>query len=67
MGVLWASHDLNQAAAFADRLVLLRDGTVAAEGPAGEVLRADLLSEVYGVRLECVERPGGVPIIVPGF
>jgi iron complex transport system ATP-binding protein len=65
MGVLWASHDLNQAAAFADRLVLLRDGAVAAEGTAAEVLRADLLSEVYGVQLECIDRPGRPPIIVP--
>jgi iron complex transport system ATP-binding protein len=65
MGVLWASHDLNQAAAFADRLVLLRDGVVVAEGLAAEVLRADLLSEVYGVRLECLERPGQPPIVIP--
>jgi iron complex transport system ATP-binding protein len=32
IGILWASHDLNSAAAFADRLVLLRDGTVVADG-----------------------------------
>ena len=65
MGVLWASHDLNQAAAFADRLVLLRDGAVAAEGRPREVLRADLLSDVYGVPLECIERSGEPPIVIP--
>jgi ABC-type cobalamin/Fe3+-siderophores transport system ATPase subunit len=65
IGVLWASHDLNQAAAFADRLILLREGAVAAEGSAAEVLRADLLSEVYGVSLECFDGSGGVPIVIP--
>jgi len=65
IGVLWASHDLNHAAAFADRLVLLREGAVAAEGKAADVLRADLLSEVYGVPLECIERPGQPPIVMP--
>jgi iron complex transport system ATP-binding protein len=65
IGVLWASHDLNQAAAFADRLVLLRDGMIAAEGTASEVLQTDLLSEVYGVSLECIQRLGEPPIVIP--
>ncbi len=65
IGVLWASHDLNQAAAFANRLVLLKEGTVAAAGTAAEVLRADLLSGVYGVELECIERPTRPPIVIP--
>jgi ABC-type cobalamin/Fe3+-siderophores transport system ATPase subunit len=64
MGVLWASHDLNHAAAFADRLLLMNDGTIAADGTASEVLRADLLSDVYGVALECLGRPDGEPPIV---
>jgi len=65
LGVLWASHDLNQSAAFADRLILLRDGAVVAEGAAAEVLRAEVLSEVYGVELECIDRPGKAPIVLP--
>ena len=35
IGVLLASHDLNLAASFADRLILLNEGAVAAEGNAG--------------------------------
>jgi ABC-type cobalamin/Fe3+-siderophores transport system ATPase subunit len=64
IGLLWASHDLNQAA-FADRLILLRDGAIAAEGLPREVLRADLLSDVYGVALDCIERDGQPPIVIP--
>jgi energy-coupling factor transport system ATP-binding protein len=36
--VLVATHDAEFAAAFADRVVLLADGAVIADGPAGEVL-----------------------------
>lgn len=45
-----ALHDLDLAAAFCDRLIVLRGGHVVAEGPVGTVLTADLVSEVYGVR-----------------
>lgn len=45
-------HDLDQAAAVADCVVLLDAGRVRAAGPPLEVFRADLLSEVYGLRIE---------------
>lgn len=64
IGVVMASHDLNLAAAFADRLVLLDNGTVAADGPPGEVLEPGLLSRVFGVKLRRLDMPGGAPIIV---
>ena len=37
-GVLVATHDVEFAAAFADRVVLLGDGVVIADGPVAEVL-----------------------------
>jgi len=45
-------HDLNQAAAVADHVVLLRQGVVQASGSAVDVLTADLLSETYGLRID---------------
>lgn len=45
-----ALHDLDLAAAFCDRLIVLRGGHVVAEGPVEAVLTSDLISEVYGVR-----------------
>ena len=45
-------HDLNQAAAVADHVVLLRQGVVQASGAAVDVLTADLLSETYGLRID---------------
>ena len=65
LGLLVASHDLNLAAAFADRLVLLQDGTVAADGSPDIVLQPDLLTRVYGVAMERVPRIGKPPLVVP--
>jgi iron complex transport system ATP-binding protein len=46
--ILWATHDLNLAAVFADRLLLLDHGRIVAEGPPDAVLRQELLQRVYG-------------------
>ncbi len=43
-------HDLNMAARFCDRLVLLNHGEVAAEGNIEDVLTEDILAAVYGFK-----------------
>jgi iron complex transport system ATP-binding protein len=50
-------HDLNQAAAVADHIVLLDRGHVRASGSPADVLAASLLSEVYGLRIEAFVDP----------
>ncbi|HEX8870886.1 MAG TPA: ABC transporter ATP-binding protein [Lentzea sp.] len=50
--VVVALHDLALAARYCDRLVLMHRGTVAADGPAEEVLTAPLLREVFDVDAE---------------
>ena len=50
-------HDLDQAAAVADELVLLDEGRIRRHGPAAEVLDAELLTEVYGIRVEVDHDP----------
>jgi iron complex transport system ATP-binding protein len=45
-----ALHDLNLAAMFCDEVVVLDRGRAVAGGPPGEVLTADLIARVYGVR-----------------
>jgi iron complex transport system ATP-binding protein len=50
-------HDLNLAAKYADRTVLLSRGTVVADGTPGEVLTSDLLTEVYRHPMEVVPHP----------
>lgn len=43
-------HDLDLAAAFADRLIVLDDGHLVAQGPTDEVLTAQLVAERFAVR-----------------
>ena len=50
-------HDLNQAATVADTVVLLDRGRVRATGAPVDVLTGDLLSEVYGLRIETLVDP----------
>jgi iron complex transport system ATP-binding protein len=65
IAILMASHDLNLAGAFADQMILLNNGAVAAGGPPGEVLREEVLSNVYGVPINRIERPGQPPLVFP--
>jgi iron complex transport system ATP-binding protein len=65
IGVLIATHDLNLAAAVADRLVLLQQGSVAAEGPVDRVMDAALLSRAFNTPLVRIE--GKRPVIVPEY
>ncbi|MFJ6701040.1 ABC transporter ATP-binding protein [Streptomyces sp. NPDC091272] len=50
-------HDLDQAAAVADRIVLLRAGRVIADGEPEEVLAPGLLTDTYGIRIEVSTDP----------
>jgi iron complex transport system ATP-binding protein len=56
-GVVVVLHDLNAAAAYADRLVLLEEGRVRREGTPDEVLVPDVLSDVYRHRVEVIRHP----------
>ena len=46
---LIAAHDLDLAAAYADRLVVMACGKIAAEGDPGELLESSLIQEVFGI------------------
>jgi len=50
--VICVTHDLNLAAQWADRVILMDGGHIAAAGPTTTVLRPELLEKVYGVRVE---------------
>jgi iron complex transport system ATP-binding protein len=66
VAVLMASHDLNLAAATADRAILLERGSVAAAGRPREVLDPVLLSRVYAVQMERVPSAGdGAALVFP--
>ncbi|MFA3875482.1 siderophore ABC transporter ATP-binding protein CdtA [Streptomyces sp. MMCC 100] len=45
-------HDLDQAAAVADRITLLEAGRIVADGPPEDVLTPERLTAVYGIRID---------------
>jgi iron complex transport system ATP-binding protein len=47
--VLAVLHDMTLASHFFDRLVLLNDGRLVADGPPDQVLTADTIRQVFGV------------------
>jgi len=51
VAVLAVVHDLTRAAAWADRMVLVAGGRVAASGPPSSVLESAAASEAFGVRI----------------
>jgi iron complex transport system ATP-binding protein len=66
LAVVLALHDLNQAAAWADRLALLDGGQLRAAGPPAEVLTPALIGDVYGVRVSVTTHPvHGGPLVTP--
>ncbi len=62
--VLATMHDLTSAGEYADRLILLAAGRVAAAGTPREVLTEETLAEHYRVRVRVIEGDHG-PLVVP--
>jgi iron complex transport system ATP-binding protein len=59
------THHLNLAARFADRIVLLDGGRVAADGAPAEVLTRDTLSRVFEWPVAVTTWCDGSPQVVP--
>jgi iron complex transport system ATP-binding protein len=65
LAVLMALHDLNYAGQFADRVALLAEGELRAEGTPSQVLQPDILGVAYGLRVEIVPHPSsGTPLVL---
>ena len=63
--VVSAMHDLTLAGLYSDRLALLHQGHCVATGPADQVLKAETLSEFYGVSVIVHHEPDGTVVVVP--
>lgn len=62
--ILVSLHDLTLAARWCDRVVLLRDGVVAADGDPAAVLDAAMLADVFGIRAHIAQEDGR-PVLAP--
>ncbi|MFW5904962.1 MAG: ABC transporter ATP-binding protein [bacterium] len=64
--VLLITHNLNMAARFADRILLLDGGRTVAEGRVSEVIRGEILERVYRWPVSVGEDPAtGAPLVTP--
>ncbi len=61
--ILIVLHDINYATAFADRLVVMKDGAIAAEGPPTEVVTEQLLARTFGTDAR-IARLEGRPFVL---
>lgn len=59
------SHDLALSARVCDRLVVLVDGEVVAQGSPSEVLEPELLRRAFGIEADILQGPDGLPVVVP--
>lgn len=62
--VLVVTHELNLAAEFCDRIVLLHKGKCLRVGPPAEVYDREMLEEIFDAPLEVEMRPSGRPRVI---
>ncbi|MCX3288950.1 ABC transporter ATP-binding protein [Streptomyces sp. NEAU-H22] len=64
--VVMVLHDLNLATRYSDNLVVMREGSILAQGHPRDVITAELLYEAFGLRARVIDDPvGDRPLIVP--
>jgi len=64
--VVMVLHDLNLAARYADRLVVMRRGRIVAEGSPADVLTEQVVQEAFGLTARIIADPVcGSPMVVP--
>jgi iron complex transport system ATP-binding protein len=67
MLVVSVTHDLNLAGMYADRLILLRAGRVAADGAPASVMQPDTIAQVFDVRSQLHRLENDRPWITYGY
>jgi iron complex transport system ATP-binding protein len=64
--VVMVLHDLNQACRYADHVIAMDRGAIAASGAPTDVITADLVRGVFGLECIVVDDPvSGTPMVVP--
>lgn len=66
--IVWVLHDLNQAAAYSDEIVLMRAGRIVAQGTPDAMLEPRHLQAAFGVTMLKTAHPlTGAPMCVPAY
>lgn len=63
--VIAVLHDLNLAVRFADRIIVMRHGAIAAEGPPAETITSDVIRRVFDIDVAVARTDDGAPYLLP--
>lgn len=64
--VVMVLHDLNQACRYADHVIAMKSGRIAAEGTPAEVITAGTVEDVFDLRCQVTTDPvSGTPLVIP--
>lgn len=63
--VVASGHDLNHSLRHADRVWLMHQGTMVAQGTADSVLTAEKLNPLYQIAFQRIETPQGALLLIP--
>lgn len=55
--IIMVLHDLNHAARFSHQLIAMREGTLVRQGSVDEIMRNDVLKEIFGIDARIVTDP----------
>jgi iron complex transport system ATP-binding protein len=66
MTVVAVIHDLNLAARFADHIVILKNGSIVAQGTPHEVITPNNLADAFRILARVIDDPvGKTPLVIP--
>jgi iron complex transport system ATP-binding protein len=64
--VLMVLHDISLAARYSDHLVAMKNGAIVTQGAPEQVVRPDVLRDVFGLAAQVVTEPtAGRPHVIP--
>jgi iron complex transport system ATP-binding protein len=59
-------HDLNHACRYATHLIAMRGGRIVAQGAPADIVTAELVEDVFGLRCRVISDPEtGTPLVIP--
>lgn len=57
--IVLVMHDINIAAKYSDRICIMKDGQIGAFGRPDEIMKSDVLSELFDTKIEVIDGPYG--------
>ncbi|MFE3720206.1 ABC transporter ATP-binding protein [Streptomyces cyaneofuscatus] len=64
--IVMVLHDLNQACRYADHVIAMKKGSIVAEGAPADVITAETVEDVFGLRCQVTTDPvSRTPLVIP--